>query len=253
MSSKKYDSISAVLFAAGNAGALRPVTEFFPKCMLPLGKKTIIQRILEGFDTQAIDNFIVVVGRLGDMVQHHLEILKRASIVKSEINILQMDESLKNTGGVLKKYADHLPSRFFVCYADVWIPELDPSAVIEQHISMLESRPSLISTLVCSTEYNMGVGVAEAADEEHLLRSFIEKPSNSTSLINTATCVMEKRIIDYVDDAKDGLFSELIPKAIAANESVGYSLCGEWFHIQTLADLYVYNMKQRKKESSPGN
>jgi mannose-1-phosphate guanylyltransferase len=241
------EAIPAVFFAGGSAGALRPVSDFFPKCMLPLGEKTLMQRILETFDTDASQNFIIIVGRLGEMVINHVETMHRAGIFQREVSFLHMDESLSNTGGFLKQCAADLPERFFVCYADVWIPELRPGAVLKQHLAMRKAHRRLVATLVCSMEHRMGVGVVSPAGTSKLVASFVEKPQSYGAPINTATCVLEKQILDYVDDPRDGLFPAVIPKAIAAGETVSYSLCDEWIHIQTLADLYAYNVETRNR------
>lgn len=67
--------MKCVLLAAGIAARLRPLTDDTPKCLLKIGAKTILQRMLDNLLAQGFDDMIIVTGylqgRIQDFVARH--------------------------------------------------------------------------------------------------------------------------------------------------------------------------------------
>lgn len=61
-----------VILAAGMAKRLRPLTDDRPKCLLTVGGRTLLERIVEAMRQAGIHEFIVVTGYRGDMICNHL-------------------------------------------------------------------------------------------------------------------------------------------------------------------------------------
>lgn len=61
-----------VILAAGMAKRLRPLTNERPKCLLPVGGKTLLQRTIDAMVAVGIKEFLVVTGYKGGMVQQAL-------------------------------------------------------------------------------------------------------------------------------------------------------------------------------------
>ncbi len=61
-----------VILAAGMAKRLRPLTDDRPKCLLTVGGRTLLERIVEAMRQAGIHEFIVVTGYRGDMIRNHL-------------------------------------------------------------------------------------------------------------------------------------------------------------------------------------
>jgi len=51
-----------VILAAGTASRLRPLTDTTPKCLLPIGDRTILERTIRAVFHAGVMNFVVVVG-----------------------------------------------------------------------------------------------------------------------------------------------------------------------------------------------
>lgn len=59
----------AVIPAAGMASRLRPLTDHTPKCLLPIGGKSLLQRAMDGLIQEGIEHFTIVTGYLGKLIQ----------------------------------------------------------------------------------------------------------------------------------------------------------------------------------------
>ncbi|NOX16707.1 MAG: phosphocholine cytidylyltransferase family protein [Chlorobi bacterium] len=61
--------MKAIILAAGTASRLRPLTDNTPKCLLNVGNKSILQRTIENLLSNEIDEFVIVTGYLGGMIE----------------------------------------------------------------------------------------------------------------------------------------------------------------------------------------
>ncbi len=69
---RKGPDIRAVLLAAGQATRLRPLTDDCPKCLLSVGKETILTRAVRILASRGLKRFTVVDGFRGDMIRRAL-------------------------------------------------------------------------------------------------------------------------------------------------------------------------------------
>lgn len=61
--------MKCIILAAGTATRMRPLTDSIPKCLLPVGGKPILQRILEHVSNAGIDTIGLVLGYRADEVR----------------------------------------------------------------------------------------------------------------------------------------------------------------------------------------
>jgi choline kinase len=61
-----------VILAAGMAKRLRPLTDTKPKCLLEVGGRTLLQRIVDAMHQTGITEFVVVTGYRGGMIRDFL-------------------------------------------------------------------------------------------------------------------------------------------------------------------------------------
>jgi choline kinase len=59
----------ALILAAGIASRLRPLTDNTPKCLLDVGGKRILERMMDNLTGIGITSFVIVTGYLGHMVR----------------------------------------------------------------------------------------------------------------------------------------------------------------------------------------
>ena len=63
-----------VILAAGMAKRLRPLTDTKPKCLLKVGKRTLLERTVDAMRQAGIQEFLVVTGYRGEMIREFLTI-----------------------------------------------------------------------------------------------------------------------------------------------------------------------------------
>lgn len=63
--------MKAVIVAAGPSTLLLPFTQDKPKCMLKVGGKAILQRILEALRQNGVTDIVMVKGYKKDVINYH--------------------------------------------------------------------------------------------------------------------------------------------------------------------------------------
>jgi len=61
--------MNAIILAAGKGKRLRPITEWVPKPLLPIGGRPIIETLLTNLQAAGIARAVIIHGHLGEMVQ----------------------------------------------------------------------------------------------------------------------------------------------------------------------------------------
>jgi CTP:molybdopterin cytidylyltransferase MocA len=64
--------VQAVVIAAGEGRRLRPLTERWPKPLLPIDGKPVLATLLRELEAAGVDDITVVVGHLGDQIRRLL-------------------------------------------------------------------------------------------------------------------------------------------------------------------------------------
>lgn len=62
-----------VILAAGMAKRLRPLTDTMPKCLLKVGKRTLLERTVDAMRQTGISEFVVVTGYRNEMIREFLD------------------------------------------------------------------------------------------------------------------------------------------------------------------------------------
>ncbi len=75
--------MKAFLLAAGLGSRLRPLTDEKPKCLLPIGGTTLLDRWLDAFDLAGVSEVLVNTHHLADQVERHLEARNRPPAVRT--------------------------------------------------------------------------------------------------------------------------------------------------------------------------
>ena len=65
--------MKAVILAAGLGKRLEPVTGGLPKCLVPVGGRTILDRMIERLVQAGLDEIVVVTGHRAEDVERHLD------------------------------------------------------------------------------------------------------------------------------------------------------------------------------------
>lgn len=65
--------MKAIILAAGIGSRIRPLTDNSPKCLLKVGSKTILERMIDNLLAVNISEFIMVTGYMADTIQSYIK------------------------------------------------------------------------------------------------------------------------------------------------------------------------------------
>jgi NDP-sugar pyrophosphorylase family protein/aminoglycoside/choline kinase family phosphotransferase len=123
-------SLSIFILAAGFGERLHPVTDPFPKPLLPILGKPILQSILEKVST-------LPVHKIGINLHHKKELIEnwlRQSAFSKKVKIFP-EESVFGTGGALKNAEAFLNTGTFLVHNSDIISDIDLGKLLEFHLS----------------------------------------------------------------------------------------------------------------------
>ena len=105
---------TAVILCAGRGTRLGELTENFPKCLLPVGEKSILERAIRGFLDYGVERFIIVVGYCANMV-----INTANNITNNVVPVINPIYARTNTLVSLWYARDYLTNGFWLLNGDV--------------------------------------------------------------------------------------------------------------------------------------
>lgn len=107
--------MKAIILAAGKSSRLYPITLERPKCLLEVGKQSIIERQIDMLNKQGIDDILVVVG-------YKKEVIRDA--VGDKVRYAEYNDYEKtNNLFTLWSIKDELDDDFILLFSDVIIEE----------------------------------------------------------------------------------------------------------------------------------
>jgi len=110
--------MQTVILAGGKGTRLRPITQDIPKSMVPILGKPFLQYQLEFLISVGADDFLFLVGYLGDAIKKYF---KNGSKFGVKIDYSQ-EISLLGTAGALKNAGDKLNAEFLLLNGDTFLP-----------------------------------------------------------------------------------------------------------------------------------
>lgn len=182
--------IPVVIMAGGKGTRLKPLTNVIPKPMVPIGKKTILEEILDQFESIGCVKFFMSVNFKVDILKFYLENLNH----KYDIEFFREEKPLGTIGSV-SLLKGKLNTPFFVSNCDILIDQ-DFRDVYDYHIK----NNNDITIIAALKNYKIPYGVIEAA-EDGLMTELKEKP-NITYMINTGVYILNPYLIDEIPEGE---------------------------------------------------
>ncbi len=207
--SKKVD-IPVVIMAGGKGERLGPFTNIFPKPLMPIGDKPILEIIIEKFRKHSVDNFFVTLNYKGEMIESYLN-----SNNKRPYNIKCVwEEEFLGTAGGLKLISPIPNSSFIVSNSDI-VVDIDYSDLVNFH-----GENNYILTVVGSMQYHkIPYGVIDFGKDGKIDR-IQEKPEFDIT-INTGVYVLSKKALDFIPKNKYFDMTDLMQVLLKKGENIG--------------------------------
>lgn len=220
-------NIPVVIMAGGKGKRLKPFTDILPKPLIPLGERTITERIITRFQECGCDLFYMIVNYKKNFIKAYFADSEK----QYNIRFMEEEEFLGTAGG-LKLVQGKVFGDFFVSNCDILI-DADYQDILEEHI-----RKKCIITLVCAhKKYQMPYGTVEE-DAEGYVCNMREKPVLDYN-INTGLYVVNDRFLDKIPKDTFVDMTELISDCIKEKERVGIYLIeeGQWLDTGQMEEL----------------
>ena len=213
--------MKAVILAGGKGARLKPYTTIFPKPLMPIGEKPILEIIIRQLALQGITDIILAVGYLGELVMNFF-----GNGVRYGVNIKysKEDQPLGTAGG-LDLIRDDLDETFVMMNGDT-LTDMRIIDLIDYH----QEKGGASTIALKRRQVHIDYGVVELNDVSEIV-GYVEKPSIDY-LVSMGIYVFEPQVLEYVKPAEQLDFPDLINRVLLAGKKVhGYVFDGYWLDI----------------------
>jgi len=223
------------LLAGGKGSRLEPFTKIFPKPLIPIGDKPIIEKIMDHFNLYGFGNFIISLNYKADMIKLYFnepETYHKYNDVKYIVEDIEL-----GTIGSLSLAKDQIKDDFFISNSDIIVEE-NMNKIFQFH----KENKAIMTIVGCIKNSILPYGVLKINDEGTLI-NLQEKPGFK-NIINTGLYVASPQILSFIEAHKRKDITELISDIIKE----GYKICVypvfdyQWF------DIGQWNEYERTKK-----
>jgi len=239
--------MKVVILAGGLGTRLAEETEVKPKPMTEIGEHPILWHIMKLFGEQGFQEFVVCLGYKGYLIKEYFAnyFLHNADVTfdlrgggmdvhqntAEQWRVTLVDTGADTqTGGRVKRVVPYLGGeRFMMTYGD-GVADVDLSALLAFH----EAQGKLAT--VTAVQPPGRFGALDLADDEDVVRSFVEKPSGDGAWMNGGFFVLEPAALDYIDDDATLWEKEPLERLAADGQLAACRHRGFWQPMDTLRD-----------------
>ena len=182
-------NLPVVIMAGGKGTRLSPLTNVYPKPLIPVGKKTIVETIMDKFVSYECHDFYMSVNYKADTIKNYFDFIDNKEY---NIHYFQEDRPL-GTAGSLRLLKDKISSTFFVSNCDILIEE-DYSEILNYH----RTNGNELTVVAAVKTFSIPYGTISTS-ENGLLESIEEKPTLSFK-INTGLYILEPSLLEDIPD-----------------------------------------------------
>jgi dTDP-glucose pyrophosphorylase len=180
--------LPVVIMAGGKGTRLEPFTKVFPKPLIPLGDKPIIEVIIDEFRHYGINRFFITLNYKADMIEAYFKSVER----DYEITFVREEEFL-GTAGSLRLLQGRIDGTFILSNCDTVV-----KANYEEVVRLHREQESFVTILSALRHYEIPYGVLTyGAGGE--IQELVEKPE-CTFTINTGCYVLDSRCLEHVPE-----------------------------------------------------
>jgi len=201
--------LPVVIMAGGKGTRLDPFTRVLPKPLIPIGRKTIIEIIMDKYADYGMNTFYVSVNHMAKMIKAYFEEFKSSY----KINYIEEEQPL-GTAGALSLLKGNLNSTFFVSNCDVLL-----SSDFVQIYNFHKENKNILTLIASMQPYVVPYGICEI-EKNGELKKIVEKPVYDL-LVSTGVYMCETGVLDYIPEEAVFHMTDLINALKKKGERVG--------------------------------
>jgi NDP-sugar pyrophosphorylase family protein len=215
----------AVILAGGKGTRLLPFTKVFPKPLVPLGEKPILDTIIRQLKHFGFTRITLAVGHMAEMIQTYVRNGEQYGI---EIDYAFEVEPLGTVGPLAQ--INNLEQSFLVMNGDL-ITNLNYSDLLAFH-----KQQNAIATIgTYQKDFKIDLGIVQN-NGDYAITDYIEKPTH-TFKVSMGIYVFEAHVLNYIEPQKYLDFPELVKRLIVHGKKVvSYPFDGYWLDIGNHSD-----------------
>jgi NDP-sugar pyrophosphorylase family protein len=200
----------AVILAGGRGTRLRPFTASFPKPLVPLGDRPVVELLIQNLVNAGIGDITLTLGHLAELVQAYFQNRRR---LPPSLNLHYVVESEPTgTAGSLA-LVPHLDETFLVMNGDL-LTDLDFGKLVEFH----RSQGAALTIATQRRHVKIDLGVLEF-DGSAGITNYIEKPEHSYH-VSMGVYVYEPCVLGHIVPGEYLDFPDLVLRLLASGERV---------------------------------
>lgn len=183
---KPLNKVSVVIMAGGKGTRMKPFTNIFPKPLIPIGNKSMIEVIMDEYNVYFQTSFILSVNFKANLIKAYLE--EYTNLYK--FSYVQEDVPL-GTGGALKYLDGKIDEPFFVSNCDILIKA--NYADIYKYHNNERNDFTIVASMI---HYKVPYGVCDIENGGTLHR-LVEKPEYDF-LVNAGMYIINPEVLKYI-------------------------------------------------------
>ena len=224
--------MKAVILAGGEGARLRPLTYSIPKPLLPIGRKPILEIIIERLREHGFTDIILNVGYKAELIEAYF---RDGSSLNVKITYFREDSPCGTCGPV--KLVEHLlDGQPFVTMNGDLLTDLDFGEMCQAHLDMSAELTMATKAYTVTLPY----GVIDMQDSKIAL--IREKP-RLEFLINAGVYVISPSALDVVPEGEFFDMTDLIQTLADQGRKVEtYYIDGEWQDLGTMESYEEANI-----------
>ncbi len=213
--------MKAIILAGGKGSRLKPYTIVFPKPLMPIGDKPILEIVIRQLKSFGFDEITVAVGHLAELI---MTFFNDGSKYGIKIKYTREDQPL-GTAGPLALMKENLNETFLMMNGDV-LTTLDYSDLVNYH----KKNKAIATIALKKRTVKIDFGVPEI-DVDNNIIAYTEKPEIEY-LVSMGVYVFDPKVLEYIKPDEYLDFPDLVKKLISNGETVeGYVYDGYWLDI----------------------
>jgi NDP-sugar pyrophosphorylase family protein len=212
--------VKAIILAGGKGTRLFPYTTSFPKPLMPIGDRPILDIVLRQLAHAGFTRITLAVGHLAELIMAYCGDGSRYGIT---LDYSRESEPLGTAGPLA--LAQDLSETFLSMNGDL-LTAIDYTAMLAAHRE--SNNLATVATFTRQINVDLGVIEADAADR---VTDYIEKPV-LTFEASTGVYFFEPAVLSHIAPGERLDLPDLIKRLIGSGERVGrYAFQGHWLDI----------------------